>query len=294
MSSVPAATPTIVVGFDGSDDGIAALEFACEEARGRGADLRVIHAVDDSMLNSAWGVVFDVDACRRTGEALIDRAREIAACRGVHGPQFSGEVVVGQPTTVLMHASERASVVVVGRRAEPGADRMFVGSTGVGLAGFASCPLIVVSELAQHRQPTGVVSVAIDSSQTNSPALEWGFLRAERLGARLQVVSIVTRPRGRLFANHGTTDEQMDAAIAETSRRLDAILAPFRAQHPQVDAAVSVRRAESMVEEIVRVSHESDMLIIGVHPGFPTYSIGGTVRALMAHASCPLGIIRHR
>lgn len=294
MSSVPTAIPRIVVGFDGCDDGIAALEFACGEAIGRGADLHVIHAVDDSMLNSAWGIVFDIDAYRRTGEALIDQAREIAAAHGVHGDRFSGEVVVGQPTTVLLHAGETASVIVVGRRAEPGSDRMFVGSTGVGLAGQASCPLIVVSELARHHQPRGLVSVAIDSTQTNSPAVDWGFRRAARLGVRLQVVSIVSRPRGRFFATQGTTDEQMDAAASETVRRLEAILAPFRAQHPQVDALVSVRKAESLVEEIIHVTQESDMLVIGVHAGFPSYSIGGNVRALMAHAACPLGIIRHR
>ena len=294
MSSHPATTPRIVVGFDGSDDAIAALEFACADALGRGADLHVIHAVDDTMLNSAWGIVFDIDSYRRTGESLVDQAREVAASLGIHDDRFTGEVVVGQPLTVLLRAGEHASVIVVGRRAEPGADRMFVGSTGVGLASQAPCPLVIVSDLARHHQPTGVVSVAIDSTQNHSPAVEWGFLRAGRLGSRLRVVSIVTRPRGRFFALNGTTDEQMDAAAAETARRLEAILAPFRALHPEVDAVVDVRKAESLVEEIVGVTHTSDMLIIGVHAGFPTYSVGGTVRALMAHAACPLGIIRHR
>lgn len=293
MSSDFSHAPTIVVGFDGSDDGIAALEFACEDARQRGAVVNAIHAVDDSMLNSAWGIVFDIDAYRRTGEGLIDQAREIAASHGVHDTQFLGEVILGQPVTVLMHASENASVLVVGRRAEPGADAMFVGSTGVGLAGQTSAPLVVISELARRRERTGLLSVAIDSSQAGSPALAWGFRRAARLGERLQVVSVVTRPRGRFFLHHGTTDEQMDAAATEAARRLEAILQPFRAEEPSVEAKVSVRKAESMVEELIRVSGESDMLIVGVHTGFPSYSIGGTVRGLMAHSSCPLGLIRH-
>lgn len=293
MSSVP-TNPLIVVGFDGSDDAVAALEFACDEAWGRNADVRVVHAVDDSMLNSAWGIVFDIDACRRTGKQLVDQAREIAASRGIHGTRFSGEVVVGQPPTVLLQAAEAASVVVVGRRAEPGDDRMFVGSTGVGLAGQAACPVILVSAQARRHPATGLVSVAIDSSQANSPAVAWGFRRAERVGARLQVVSVVSRPRGRFFALHGTTDEQMDAAAVESAKRLEAILAPLRAEFPHVDATVSVRKAESIVEELVSVTHESDMLIVGVHTGFPTYSVGGTVRALMAHAACPLGMVRHR
>lgn len=293
MSSV-STNPRIVVGFDGSDDGIAALEFACDEAGGRNADLHVVHAVDDSMLNSAWGIVFDVDAYRRTGEGLLDQAREIAASHGVQAERFSCEVAVGQPVTVLMQAGETASVLVVGRRAEPGDDRMFVGSTGVGLAGQAACPVILVSEQARRHRSTGLVSVGIDSDQSDSPAVGWGFLRAARTGAKLQVVSVVSRPRGRFFAMHGTTDEQMDAAAAEATRRLEAILEPFREQHPEVDAVVSVRKAASIVDELVGVSEASDMLIIGVHTGFPSYSIGGKVRALMAHAACPLGMIRHR
>ena len=294
MSSLPAKAPRILVGFDGSDDAIAALEFACDEALGRKADLHVVHAVDDTMLNSAWGIVFDIEAFRTTGERLVAQARDIAVSRGLTDDLVLTEVIVGQPTTVLLTASEQASVIVVGRRAEPGSDRMFVGSTGVGLAGQAACPVIVVSSVPQRAAHTGLVSVAIDSSQNDSPAVAWGFLRAGRLGARLQVMTVVTRPRGRFWALNGTTDEQMAAAADEAGRRLEAILAPFRDQHPGVDAVVSVRRAESMLDEIVRVSAESDMLIVGVKAGFPTYSIGGTVRGLMAHSACPLGIIRHR
>ncbi len=293
-SAAQAERPTIVVGFDGSDDAVAALEFACDEANGRGAALNVVHAVDDSMLNSAWGIVFDVDAYRRTGERLVEQARGIAADCGITDDRFIGDVVVGQPGTVLLEASERASVVVVGRRAEPGEDRMFVGSTGVALAGQGSTPLIVVSEVPARHEPFGLVSVAIDSSQTGSPAVEWGFRRAGRLGARLEVVSIVTRPRGRFFALNGTTDEQMEAAQREATVRLEALLVPFREQHPGVPCTVSVQRAESLVEELVAVSTASDFLILGVRTGFPTYTVGGSVRALMTHAQCPLGIIRHR
>ena len=293
MTADPDRVPRIVVGFDGSDDAISALEFAADEARGRQADLYVVHAIDDSVLNSAWGIVFDLDAYRKTGEGLIDQAREIAASRGIQGDRFRGEVLVGQPTSVLLEAAQEASIVVVGRRAEPGQTRQFVGSTAVGLAGQAVAPLVVLSKWARP-EARGLVSVALDSTRSGSQSVEWGFLRAERLGVRLQVVSLVSRPRGPFFALNGTTDEQMDAAAAEVRRRVDALLKPFRERHPAVDVTVSVRKVDSTVEELLSVSDASDFLIIGVHTGFPTYSAGGTVRALMAHAGCPLGIVRQR
>lgn len=294
MSSEPIRHPRIVVGYDGSDDSIAALQFACNEALGRGADIHVVHAIDDSMLSSAWGVVFDIEAYQRTGQGLIDQARQIAAEGGIEGERFFGEVAIGQPTTVLLKASEDASVVVVGRRSEPGEGAMFIGSTGVGLAGQGPCPLIEVSELAHRQPPTGLVSVTVGTADRQSPAVEWGFRRADRLGSRLQIVTVVSRPRGPFFALQGTTDEQMDAAAAEAHRRLETLLEPLRERYPDVDVSISVRKADFLVEEILRVTTESDLLIMGVTTGFPTYSISGNVRAVMANAACPLGIIRNR
>ena len=73
----------ILIGFDGSDDSMAALEFAATEAAVRSGVLHIVYAVDDTVLNSAWGIVFDVEAVRRGGLELLERAREIAHARGV-------------------------------------------------------------------------------------------------------------------------------------------------------------------------------------------------------------------
>ena len=56
--------PRVIVGFDGSDDSSRALAYGAAEALVRSAELVLLHAVDDTVLNSAWGVVFDPDEIR--------------------------------------------------------------------------------------------------------------------------------------------------------------------------------------------------------------------------------------
>ena len=135
----------ILIGFDGSDDSMAALEFAATEAAVRSGVLHIVYAVDDTVLNSAWGIVFDVEAVRRGGLELLERAREIAHARGVPLEKIETECLVGQPAAVLSRLGRRV-VPVEGYRtlAEAALDRF--GALGYGTIevvvgdGFAGVP----------------------------------------------------------------------------------------------------------------------------------------------------------
>ncbi len=285
----------ILVGVDGSDDSLAALGFAANEAAARGGVLRIVYAVDDTVLNSAWGIVFDVDAVRQGGEKVLERARELAVERGVAPDAIITEVAQGQPPAVLSKMSEAASLVVVGRRAESGEHSMFVGSTAVGLAGTASCPAILLSALnSPDPSQRGVVGVGLDPGAHGQLAVEWALKRARRLGSRVRVVTVVRQPQARLFvSSSGPSDEQRERAMADVRARVTSIVNAEAEKVPGVEVDVDVRYG-SPVDELVALSGEVDLLIVGVHPTFPTYSIGGVVRALMTHAVCPLGLIRHK
>jgi nucleotide-binding universal stress UspA family protein len=56
--------PRVIVGFDGSDDATIALRYGVSEALARNASLVLLNAVDDTVLTSAWGVVFDPEQIR--------------------------------------------------------------------------------------------------------------------------------------------------------------------------------------------------------------------------------------
>ena len=61
----------IVVGFDGSDDSFRALAHGVREALLREAELVLVHAVDDTVLNSAWGVVFDPEQIKEGAAEML-------------------------------------------------------------------------------------------------------------------------------------------------------------------------------------------------------------------------------
>ena len=54
-----------------SDDSVAALHFAIAEAQGRGGVLHLVHVIDDSVLNSAWGIVFNADSFEREAASAL-------------------------------------------------------------------------------------------------------------------------------------------------------------------------------------------------------------------------------
>ena len=287
-------TPDVVilVGFDGSDDSLAALSFAASEAAAREGRLHIVYAVDDTVLNSAWGIVFDVEAVRRGGQDLLAQAREAAHARGVPLERIDTECLLGQPAAVLSRLSESSSLVVVGRRAESGDHSMFVGSTAVGLAGTAGCPVVMASGLTLAEGHRGVIGVGLDPGAHGIVAVEWAMKRARRLGSRVVVTSVVKKPTARLFGGSEPSEDQRGRAVADVRQRVQAAVDVLAGEIPDVKVEVDIRYG-SPVDELVAVSGEVDLLIVGVHPSFPTYSVGGIVRGLMAHSACTLGLIRH-
>lgn len=282
----------ILVGFDGSDDSLAALSFAASEAVAREGHLHIVYAVDDTVLNSAWGIVFDVEAVRRGGLELLDQARDQAHARGVPLERIETECVLGQPAAALSRLSESSSLVVVGRRSESGDHSMFVGSTAVGLAGTAGCPVIMTSDLSVAEAPRGVIGVGLDPGAHGIVAVEWAMKRARRLGSRVVVTSVVKKPTARLFGGSEPSEDQRTRAMDDVRQRVQGAVDALATETPDVKVEVDIRYG-SPVDELVALTERVDMVIVGVHPSFPTYSVGGIVRGLMAHSSCTLGLIRH-
>lgn len=74
---------TVIVGVDGSEDGLRAARYAAGSAIRRDADLIVLHAVDDAAVAGAWGVVYDPTALQDAGQVVVDDAINVAKGRGI-------------------------------------------------------------------------------------------------------------------------------------------------------------------------------------------------------------------
>jgi nucleotide-binding universal stress UspA family protein len=131
----------IVVGVDGSEVSLDAVEWAAAEAVERHRRLRVVHAFIWPLLRvqvgpSRYGppdAGLQAQAQRILDEALL-RARQSAL-----GIDVAGAMPVGVPVPVLLSEIEQAPLVVPGSRGLGGFSGLLLRSTGVQVAAHASC-----------------------------------------------------------------------------------------------------------------------------------------------------------
>ncbi|MGW4409783.1 universal stress protein [Nonomuraea sp. NPDC004702] len=151
----PAAAPAehgrVVVGYDGSQDAQAAMEYAVEQARARGARLHVV---------SAWQMpVFSPYAVTYNSliEDLMREETGAARERVVPWREANPDLVVtdeqpcAHPVTALMQAAGSADLVVVGSRGRGGFASAVLGSVSHGVLHHVTCPVAVVRPGAEER-----------------------------------------------------------------------------------------------------------------------------------------------
>lgn len=285
-------TSLVVVGVDGSDDGLRAVRFGAGTVLAYGGELMLVNAVDDTLMAGAWGVVYDPEVLQSAGVTANEQAKGVALEMGLEESRIKTEVVMGSPGGVMARLSEVADLVVLGRRAASGLERMFVGSTSVAVVANAACPVVVISAAA-HPQPVGgkgLVGVGLTAEPGSEQVLEAGFVQASRLGGRLEVVHIIQPPVG-IFAKK-LSPNQLDEQVRFAKGGIEALARSLAEKHPGVEYEVVVT-AGTPINELVSRSSTYDVLVLGVGDShIPGFSLGGLLRGLMAHAECPLLITR--
>jgi len=137
----------IVVGVDGSESARAALRFALEEGRLRGATVRAVAAwhVPPAAYGGALappdpGFVNELEPeARRALERALEQA-------GAPPADVEVETVVreGAPARVLLDEAADADLLVVGSRGLGGFRGLLLGSVSQQCAHHAPCPLVIV------------------------------------------------------------------------------------------------------------------------------------------------------
>ncbi len=269
----------ILVGVDGSEDGLRAVRYATRVALATDAGEWIVNVADPgAMVTGMWELVVTTEALQEAGQDIVEQAVEVATGLGLPRERMTLEVQIGKAAEVLAELSAKADLLVVGRRSMSGLERMFVGSTSVAVAGMAQCPVVVISgsSTPQETGGQGTVAVAISSWPPHSAALDWAASEAALRKARLRVVHVVP-------AEAGTQPSALAAATAE----LEKHLAPLREQHPDTPVDLEVLIG-TPIDELVALSGTVDLLILGVHPAH----LRGLTRGVLAHAHCPVGLTR--
>jgi nucleotide-binding universal stress UspA family protein len=139
-----AATPTIVVGIDGSPGSKAALDWALDEARARQARIEVVHAWSAPyLMGYSYGVAVDMTQFEDAARIVLDGAVEAADTHGLIEP-VEKVLVSNGPSASLLEVAKDADLVVVGSRGVGGFKGMLLGSVSYQVTHHADCPVVVV------------------------------------------------------------------------------------------------------------------------------------------------------
>ena len=140
----------IVVGVDGSENAAAALAWAVEEGRRRGATVEAVHAWHEPVVGgTAAGLVpvpLDTDAFEQGSRQQLDEAVDAVVDDGT-GLELERLLVHYSPARVLLDRAAGADLLVVGRRGHGGFMGLLLGSVSQQIVWHAPCPVVVVPPL---------------------------------------------------------------------------------------------------------------------------------------------------
>jgi nucleotide-binding universal stress UspA family protein len=287
----------VLVGVDGSDAGLAALDWAIGEAQGRHARLRIVHAfawplfkqakLGPSPFGPAQG------GLRAEAERVLDEAVR-RACAEAPGVAVEGRTRVGLPPAVLLAESADADLVVVGSRGLGGFTGLLVGSVSAQVAEHARRPVVVtrppVLDPGQRYSHERVV-VGVNGSADSGDAVAFAVEEAVRLGTGLTAVDCLERRGAADLRGTGRGRSDDEAAAAERTALAD-MLAGWVEKYPQLDVLPLVL-AGPPAETLVRASHGARLLVVGSRGigGFRGMLLGSVSHALLRHAACPLAVV---
>lgn len=142
----------IVLGASASPGGLAALRFACEEARLRRVPVRAIRSItiENWALTGAGSVALGADVLYDAARAELDTVLT-AAKESYSDVSVTGEVSTDAPFAALLNASTDTSLLVVGARRSRTSPLPRLGPVAAWLLHHALCPVAVVS----HAAPDG-------------------------------------------------------------------------------------------------------------------------------------------
>jgi nucleotide-binding universal stress UspA family protein len=281
----------VVVGVDGTAANRGALRFAVEEARRGGGPLKLVHVVPDYLPISPFMPLTPDDLSDTGTRVLADVGDEVREL----DPDVETEAWLhhGGRSAELVKAAEGARLVVVGRDDRPVVYRMVGGDTASRVAARAPVPVVEVpSTWAEGQNPAehGAVVVGIKSGTHADELLGQAFAVASERSARLVVVHAWKLP--------SAYDDIIESRIAleqcarEGVVEMEKLLADWRAAFPDVQVEIRVVH-DHAAHALVEASREADLvLVVRRSHGVPAaITLGGTARAVLRGAECPVMVV---
>ncbi|WP_330341760.1 universal stress protein [Streptomyces sp. NBC_00557] len=286
-------TRPITAGVDGTEESLAALDWACREAVRRGLALRVVHA---------WRYAESLATADRdtqygwVSQGVADAVR--AVCERHPELPVSVDVVEGDPVDALTGAGAEAEMLVLGSRGHGAVLGFLLGSAGRQVIAGATRPVVLVragDRPAAEAAGRDVVVGQHGEPEDSAAALRFAFETAAARDATVRAVRAWTLPP--VFAySPGSLKLLDDAGGLEPYERqaLTRALRPWRERFPEVPVAEQVEMG-SAGQVLLSAAERAQLVVVGrrAHRGAVGARIGSVAHGVLHHAGCPVAVVPH-
>ncbi|MFJ8787699.1 universal stress protein [Streptomyces sp. NPDC102462] len=294
----------LVVGVDGSDSSLEAVDWAADEAvRHADLPLRLVHA---SLWEQYEGDMSSTGDPGPVPPAAADRIVTAAterALRRAPAVRVETMVLAEDPVYALLGEGHNATAVVTGCRGRGEIPGLLLGSVGLAVAGHADGPVIVVRGTAEgiagaHER----IVLAVGEPGTSGEAARFALCEAAARHCALDVVRTWLCPAHRaarhplLVGDRGLGHEEpaVTAAACEeqASALVDDVLRHPMSEYPQVRVHRCVLEGPAR-QVLLHRSRAADLLVLGVRRrnGDGGLQLGLVAHALLHHALCPVAVV---
>jgi nucleotide-binding universal stress UspA family protein len=284
---------TIVVGYDESESSKAALKEASLRVKNRNGKLYLVHAVyfdkeEFAILPSQMEKRFEMGTrvCRQAKQ-------DLQAQFGMNG-SVESFVCEGEPPEVLIDIAQgkKADLIALGTYGRKGLQRLLMGSVTSQVILDAPCDVLVVKRPCT--ECTGSYQsllVPYDGSEFSKKALQRAGEMARAEGGQVTVLYVI--PRYEEMMEFYRSDSIKKSLHAEAEKILGE--AKKIADGLGISVRTEVREGHAS-DEIVAAAQkfENDLIAMGTYgwKGVNNAIMGSTTNRVIAHASCPILVVK--
>lgn len=283
----------LIVGTDGSDAALSAVDWAVDEAALHGSELRIVYA---SLWERYEGAAPSPGAGRPTERIMaghiLASAEERALLRRPE-VEVSVEVLAEEAEEALLHLSHQAAALVVGSRGRGEFASQLLGSVGLTVAAKATCPVVVIRDDGAEPGDRPWIALGIDPVDgSGDAACVFAFVEARLRGWGVLAVHAWRTPHGVGPDWEGWQDSATHKDHAVAVERLDRALRRPTAGFPDVPVTRVMPEGRAR-PALLDAAGGAGLLVVGARRRHSPVGLqlGPVNHAALHHASCPVAIV---
>lgn len=287
----------VAVGVDGSEQAMAAAQWALDAAARRRVPLEVVHSWSIPLPPVGLGpapVGLADDRVEEAARSVLDQAVDALRTQD-SGVDVSGTLYPGTPAAAMLEAAERSSLVVVGASGLDRVTEFVLGSVTQQVVAHAACPVAVIpfGHDVEPGQEAGRVVVGIDGSELSVAATQTAFDEASIRKAGLTLLHVWNVPTYETAGVLLPDRLILEDAHAEELRAMAETVAGLGEKYPDVHVEQRLLQGRPAAA-LAKASHGAELVVVGSRGrgGFASLLLGSTSRALLHHATCPVLVVK--